>query len=232
MREFKEVTTIVKIPSSIKCDKCGKEMITQASDNGNGVLIYYDGGYDSDFFGDGTTIEFDLCEECLFNFIQTFKDKTNGLDEGMVRDHDDSPYPGEGWRLIDTEHDTPQKGDEYWSRTDKVWKSRAEWWGLSYSQGKFYRRRVEPEVDFVEIPLNNYGKGFCFKHPFANLWKHLSDAPDCDDFEGYVYEIEDRTEVYGQAIMWEHLGKFYLFRVSPEAVTVRPVAIRFRKGKD
>jgi len=69
MREFKLVKIDKTIPISIKCNMCKKEMITDISPFGNGVNVCYEGGYDSDFFGDGSYLEFDICEECLFKKI-------------------------------------------------------------------------------------------------------------------------------------------------------------------
>jgi len=59
--------------SSVLCDKCGKEMSTYESPMGNGVCINYRAGYDSEHFGDGTLISFDVCEECIFNMVKELK---------------------------------------------------------------------------------------------------------------------------------------------------------------
>jgi hypothetical protein len=73
MKEYKPVMVSVEDLSSVKCDKCQKEMLTDCSPFGNGICIKYKGGYDSEHFGDGSDIEIDLCEECLFEFVKSFK---------------------------------------------------------------------------------------------------------------------------------------------------------------
>lgn len=70
--------------SSVICNKCGKEMLTSASPDGNGSWVRYIAGYDSDHFGDGVQISFDICEECLFELVKGFKHppcRSNYLDD-------------------------------------------------------------------------------------------------------------------------------------------------------
>jgi len=57
---------------SVVCNQCGCEMKTESSPNGNGVHIKYEGGYDSSYFGDGSSVEFDICEGCLHKMIKSF----------------------------------------------------------------------------------------------------------------------------------------------------------------
>ena len=71
VQEFKFSYKIKKI----LCDKCGKEGFI---DN-NGMIfpymhnIEFSVGYGSDY--DGDTIQFDLCDECLTEFMKSFKHK-------------------------------------------------------------------------------------------------------------------------------------------------------------
>jgi hypothetical protein len=69
--------------TSILCNKCGKEMLTESSRDGNGVHVGYDGGFDSKHFGDGVSVDFDLCEECLFNLCREFKHPPNSAEVGL-----------------------------------------------------------------------------------------------------------------------------------------------------
>ena len=57
---------------SIRCNKCGEEMKTECSPKGKGIHVEYEAGYDSDIFGDGTIISFDLCEGCMSDLMDSF----------------------------------------------------------------------------------------------------------------------------------------------------------------
>jgi len=59
--------------TSILCNKCGKEMITQCSPGGNGVSVVYQAGFDAELYTDGDSVEFEVCEKCLKEFTESFK---------------------------------------------------------------------------------------------------------------------------------------------------------------
>ena len=67
-----EVVTRTRLASVI-CNKCGKEMITPESPEGNGAFVHYNAGYDSEHFIDGEHIHFDICEECISELVRGFK---------------------------------------------------------------------------------------------------------------------------------------------------------------
>ena len=60
----------------------------------------------------------------------------------------DAPDPGEGWRLIDIDKETKQKGDEY-LRPDGTWKKADK---APFSKIRPYRRRIAPAVTYVPFP--------------------------------------------------------------------------------
>jgi len=73
VKETKDVACTTAVTISVKCNMCTKEMMTECSPEGNGASIGYNGGYDSEFIGDGVIVVFDICEECLFKIIEELK---------------------------------------------------------------------------------------------------------------------------------------------------------------
>jgi hypothetical protein len=69
VRHYKKVKEEREVVSHILCNICGKNMITECSKYGNGVLVEYQGGYDSEYIGDGKKVSLDVCEECLYKKI-------------------------------------------------------------------------------------------------------------------------------------------------------------------
>ena len=68
MREEREVKKSISVP--IKCDKCGKKF--DADDyREEYISIDYVAGYGAKCFCDDDRVSFDLCEECLYNFVKT-----------------------------------------------------------------------------------------------------------------------------------------------------------------
>lgn len=53
----------------------------------------------------------------------------------------DAPDPGEGWRLIDVDTETPMVGDEIYYKEEKGWLIRHH--DKPYDKGLTYRRRIE-----------------------------------------------------------------------------------------
>src|SRR5690606_6955696 len=63
-----------------------------------------------------------------------------------------APDPGEGWRLIDKERDTPQEGDEMWVKQWHGWYDRGyQRQTAPFEEGTHYRRRVEVATKEPEI---------------------------------------------------------------------------------
>ena len=56
------------VPESYVCDKCGK-ILTDTMEIQEMHFIRFTGGYSS-IFGDCSTIECDLCQECLMEMIK------------------------------------------------------------------------------------------------------------------------------------------------------------------
>jgi hypothetical protein len=77
MKEFVEINILKKIPKSITCNKCGKTGHLLGSDLERELLgneyqhIKFSFGYGSKF--NEQIWELDLCENCLEEFIATFK---------------------------------------------------------------------------------------------------------------------------------------------------------------
>lgn len=71
--ESAEITVLKHKTISILCNRCGAEMKTECSPNGNGINVHYEAGYDSVEFGDGSVVDFDLCEGCLSQIVEGFK---------------------------------------------------------------------------------------------------------------------------------------------------------------
>ena len=57
---------------SIRCNRCGEDMITDCSPMGNGINVKFEAGYDSSVFGDGAIVSFDLCEGCIKDISDDF----------------------------------------------------------------------------------------------------------------------------------------------------------------
>jgi len=74
MIETKKVTVEITRNKvcSIRCNKCGEEMITECSPTGRGINVNYEAGYDSKIHGDGVTVSFDLCEVCIKDLMDGF----------------------------------------------------------------------------------------------------------------------------------------------------------------
>lgn len=79
MRVTEKVTVETDKTVDIICDKCGYTLFNFVSHGSRYykefALINNTFGYLSEFFGDDTYLEFDICEKCLWDFVQTFKNK-------------------------------------------------------------------------------------------------------------------------------------------------------------
>lgn len=78
MRKYKSVKKTIKEQhlSKVICNKCN-EVFFEPKKNMNyeGLFVSVDFGYESSYFGDTVAIEFDVCEKCLKEFVDTFKVK-------------------------------------------------------------------------------------------------------------------------------------------------------------
>ena len=72
MINYKEekITETKKILKSITCDKCGEDY-TDTLEVQEFHRIQFVGGYAS-VFGDETKIEADICQHCLYKYIENF----------------------------------------------------------------------------------------------------------------------------------------------------------------
>jgi len=72
MKLFKETTIAHKIPITIICDKCKKEILKDDLIEWNEAhTIEFLGGFGS-VFGDGNVVECDLCQSCLKELISPY----------------------------------------------------------------------------------------------------------------------------------------------------------------
>lgn len=76
MRIFSEQKFVTKVCTEIVCDRCGKRIPEDNSDEWHaGYRIEFTGGYGS-VFGDGNQVECDLCQSCLHSLIGKFARST------------------------------------------------------------------------------------------------------------------------------------------------------------
>lgn len=84
MKDYNQVYKKVLSPqlSSVLCNKCGKEHKVEDEEYDLNLNLYHtfsaSFGYGSEF--DFESWHFDLCEECLIKFVDTFKIKPDGKD--------------------------------------------------------------------------------------------------------------------------------------------------------
>jgi len=60
----------------------------------------------------------------------------------------DAPDPGKGWRLVDPSKESPQDGDEVWSRGEGIWKPRL-CPARDFTSVDSYRRRISHTVTYI-----------------------------------------------------------------------------------
>ncbi|GIN22535.1 hypothetical protein [Siminovitchia fordii] len=84
------------------CNKCGKKKNVNHEKNeewrDDFKEFYLDFGYESSF--DGESWNFDLCEECLINFIKQFKHVPNGFKNGnysFIKNREEHQKVFESW---------------------------------------------------------------------------------------------------------------------------------------
>lgn len=76
MKQVRKVTKteVIEVVDKFTCNKCEK-IIQDTADKFsfyNGLNISYEGGYASKI-GDGVIVDFDMCEDCLIDLINSFK---------------------------------------------------------------------------------------------------------------------------------------------------------------
>jgi hypothetical protein len=90
MKEYEEISIVEtkEIPKSITCNRCGKhEKLTGDEYTREFQTNLYQTFYPA--FGYGSKLDmdrwtFDLCEECLIDFVRTFKHLPEGYDKTYI----------------------------------------------------------------------------------------------------------------------------------------------------
>ncbi len=72
---------LVETTTKIECNKCGDPIHTSVEEYYEG---YHRGGYNS--YRDGNEYEFDICEDCLFEFIDSFEIKALTRESELIYD--------------------------------------------------------------------------------------------------------------------------------------------------
>jgi len=70
-QEVEEKITKLEI-KKVVCDCCNKEIDKRKVENGEYFQFYYEGGYWSQYPGDLTAIETEICEDCLKKLVGGF----------------------------------------------------------------------------------------------------------------------------------------------------------------
>lgn len=74
LREQLEKLQEEEVVDDVLCNKCGKSCRSKIWDNVfDKLTIKTTGGYNSYYPDDMVTVEFDLCEYCLKDFVESFK---------------------------------------------------------------------------------------------------------------------------------------------------------------
>lgn len=67
------------------------------------------------------------------------------------------PDPGEGWRLVDTSKEKPQKGIEFWDQEDQCWTIRS-CYANKFAEDRIYRIRISKDPEYREPTNDDIGK--------------------------------------------------------------------------
>ena len=70
MKKYTQEDVTYEILDYLNCDICGRKLKTNSKEYSSCVSIRKEFGYGSDYFGDNTTIDIDLCEKCMHNIIE------------------------------------------------------------------------------------------------------------------------------------------------------------------
>lgn len=80
MKTFKKQTKEEMVVDTVTCNGCCKA-ITMHDDS---LQFDYTFGYNSEKFGDMIMCQFDLCEECIYSLVETFKIPPKLIDRDAV----------------------------------------------------------------------------------------------------------------------------------------------------
>lgn len=134
MREVKKKrltqVTEVTVSETVTCNRCGKSTISVKDEHNFDIDLYHNVGFS---FGYGSNFDmerwsFDICEDCLVDFIKTFKHVPSGfqLDPSII--------------LVENESDEHQMLFDHWKKT-------GEWDDLKF---KTHEELVELKDVFIE----------------------------------------------------------------------------------
>jgi len=89
MKTYKTKLQEVVSVETVTCNKCGKKQDVHTND-ADCVTVNHTFGYNSNpkLFGDMTTVNFDLCERCVFDLINTFVIPANVIHPFLREDND------------------------------------------------------------------------------------------------------------------------------------------------
>lgn len=73
MIKTKKRTIEVDVCDDMLCNKCGKSFYEKNGEPEGLIDLRFTGGYYSQYFGDMTSIKFDICEKCLYEWVEAFK---------------------------------------------------------------------------------------------------------------------------------------------------------------
>ena len=113
----------------------------------------------------------------------------------------DAPDPGEGWRLIDTENEQPQDGDEIYLSREGKWQCRKtpfQTWAKSFN-----RRRITPTVTYVPFTWED-------REQLRGRWIYRNGFPENEFFVATISRGSNGM-LYAHGIGSERLCAEYLF---------------------
>jgi hypothetical protein len=71
LRKYIKVQQEVERIVSVQCNLCAHTMSPEEAQES--LNVHQVGGYFSQFFGDMTVLEFDLCEQCLYEMVRKMR---------------------------------------------------------------------------------------------------------------------------------------------------------------
>lgn len=81
MKTYRKEITEVNVVDTITCNGCAKSISPLYDDL---LQFDYTFGYNSEKFGDMIKCQFDLCEECIYNLVETFKIPAKLIDRDAI----------------------------------------------------------------------------------------------------------------------------------------------------
>ena len=96
--------------------------------------------------------------------------------------------PGEGWRLIDIEKDTPEKGDQAFCGPGR-WKDRNSWF-RPFNKSVVYRRRIPASPE--RLVLKEVTASICHRKKKPETWKVVASIDVAFPGTGYLDGDEAR----------------------------------------